>query len=59
MCTVPSPRSIFENVPGEIATMMNITNRTGIAATAVQMTMQVATKTRALRKRMFRQRMDG
>jgi hypothetical protein len=59
MCTTPSPRAILENVPGETATMMNITNKTGIAATAVHMTMQIATIPRALRKRTFRQRMES
>jgi hypothetical protein len=45
----------LENDSGEIATRMNITNKTGMAAIAVQIVMQVATKTRALRKKMFHQ----
>jgi hypothetical protein len=46
---------MLENDSGEIATRMNITNKTGMAAIAVQIVMQVATKTRALRKKMFHQ----
>jgi hypothetical protein len=55
MCKVPSPRVRLENDSGEIATRMNITNRTGIAA----MVMQIATKRREVRSRTFRQEMDS
>jgi hypothetical protein len=39
----------FEKDSGETATRMNITNKTGITAMAMQIVMQVATKTSTLR----------
>jgi len=53
---VPSPKARLENDSGETAMMMNMTNRIGIAAIAMQIVMQVATKTRVLRKTMFLQK---
>jgi hypothetical protein len=55
MCKVPSPRVRLENDSGEIATRMNMTNRTGIAA----IVMQIVTKRRAPRNRTLRQEMDS
>lgn len=41
----------FGKDSGEIATRINMRDRTGIAAMAMQIVMQVATRTRALRKK--------
>lgn len=50
--------SKFEKDSGETATRINMTNKTGMAAMMMQIVMQVATKTRALRKKTLHN-MDG
>lgn len=51
MRTVSPPVLSFEKDSGETATRMNMTKRTGTAAMATQIVMQVAKKTRALREK--------
>ena len=49
-CLVSNPKEILEKDCGDIATMTNMTNRTGTDMVAVQIVMHVATKTKALRE---------